>query len=425
MSDPKRLLPLATLACLAGTMLPVARAQEAGGSSDIIVTGARVGAAALNQSGSATGIDLSLKETPQSVSVIDRQRITDFQLTNVNDLLSTVAGVTVEREETDRTEYTSRGFDITNFQVDSIGLPLFYSIQNGALDTVLYDRVEVVRGANAIMTGIGNPSATVDYVRKRPTAKTQAEITIEAGSFGEYRGEGDVSGALNASGTLRGRLIGARDDYGSWLDHNHTDREVGAALLAWDITPNLTATLGYARADNQARGVLWGALPLVYSDGSRIPYARSASTTAPWTYWNNLDQTAFSELVWRLPGDWSVRGVYTYHQLDSDARLLYAYGAPDPSTGLGVTGTAGVYPSRYRQYMADAYASGSVMAFGRRHQLAFGVASGWSKNVQYEGVGESVIDYGDIRQLAHFDPDEPDFADLVKQADINDRLIRL
>lgn len=428
MPDPTPHLLRATAASvLACAVACGARAQDApaGGSSDIVVTAARAGAAALNRSGSATGIDLSLKETPQSVSVVDRQRIADFQLNNVNDLLGSVTGVTVERTETDRTEYTSRGFDITNFQVDSIGLPLFYNIQSGALDTVLYDRVEVVRGANAIMTGIGNPSATVDYVRKRPTAKTQAEITVSAGSFGEYRGEGDVSGALDAAGTLRGRLIGARDDYGSWLDHNHTDREVGAALLAWDITPKLTATVGYARSDNRARGVLWGALPLVYADGSRIDYPRSASTTAPWTYWNNLDQTAFAELVWRLPGDWSVRGVTTYHQLDSHARLLYAYGAPDPLTGEGVTGTAGIYPSRYRQYMADAYASGSFPAFGRRHQLAFGFASGWSKDVEYEATATDAVDYGDIRQLSHFDPAEPDFSALTKQADVNDRLFRL
>lgn len=181
MPDPTPHLLRATAASvLACAVACGARAQDApaGGSSDIVVTAARAGAAALNRSGSATGIDLSLKETPQSVSVVDRQRIADFQLNNVNDLLGSVTGVTVERTETDRTEYTSRGFDITNFQVDSIGLPLFYNIQSGALDTVLYDRVEVVRGANAIMTGIGNPSATVDYVRKRPTAKTQAEITV-------------------------------------------------------------------------------------------------------------------------------------------------------------------------------------------------------------------------------------------------------
>jgi outer membrane receptor for ferric coprogen and ferric-rhodotorulic acid len=85
-----------------------------------------------------------------------------------------VTGVNVEKVETDRTYYNSRGFDITNFQVDGIGLPLIWGIQFGDLDTVLFERVEVVRGANSMMTGTGNPSATVNYVRKRPTDTFQA-----------------------------------------------------------------------------------------------------------------------------------------------------------------------------------------------------------------------------------------------------------
>src|SRR5688572_27058625 len=74
------------------------------------------------------GLDLSLRETPQSVTVVSRRQMDDFRLTNVNDLLDLVPGVNVERVETDRTYYNARGFDITNFQVDGIGLPLLWGI---------------------------------------------------------------------------------------------------------------------------------------------------------------------------------------------------------------------------------------------------------------------------------------------------------
>ncbi len=129
----------------------------------VVVTGARTCTSAV------TGLDMSLRETPQSVTILNQARIRDFGLTSVNDLLAQVTGVNVEKVETDRTYYNSRGFDITNFQVDGVGLPLIWGIQFGDLDTVLFDRVEVVRGANSMMTGTGNPSATVNYVRKRPT----------------------------------------------------------------------------------------------------------------------------------------------------------------------------------------------------------------------------------------------------------------
>jgi len=63
-----------------------------------------------------------------------------------------------------------RGFEVSNFQIDGIGLPFATGDQLGDLDTVLYDRVEILRGANGLVTATGNPSATVNFVRKRPTA---------------------------------------------------------------------------------------------------------------------------------------------------------------------------------------------------------------------------------------------------------------
>lgn len=391
---------------------------------DIIVTGARARQTDLNESGSATGLDLSLRETPQSITVVDRQRIDDFALTTVNDLLEQTVGVTVQRNETDRTEYSSRGFDITNFQVDGIGLPLLGSV-DGDLDTILYERVEIVRGANAIMTGIGNPSATINYLRKRPTTAFQANASAYAGSFDMWRLEGDVSGPINASGTLRARAIGAHEDRNSYLDYNQVNRTVLGGFVALDITPDLTATVGYTRQENKADGILWGALPLVYSDGTRIPYKRSASTAAPWTYVDTVNQSAFGELTYKLGGDWSVRGVFTYNDNKTNAKRLYATGTPDPDTGIGIVGYSGIYPSRNRQYLIDGYASGSVELFGRRHQVAFGVSNGWLRGTEYEAETDTIIDYGDIRELSSFVPPEPEFNEILLQGRERNRLTRV
>src|SRR5579871_2932303 len=91
-----------------------AQADDAESRNEIIVTGA----AASQQSTSATGLPLSIANTPQAVTIVDSQQIADFKLTNVNDLLDQVPAVNVERGETDRTEYDSRGFQISNFQID-------------------------------------------------------------------------------------------------------------------------------------------------------------------------------------------------------------------------------------------------------------------------------------------------------------------
>ncbi|KQY35574.1 TonB-dependent receptor [Caulobacter sp. Root487D2Y] len=384
----------------------------------LVVTGARTRTSAV------TGLDMSLRETPQSVTILDQARIRDFGLTSVHDLLAQVTGVNVEKVETDRTYYNSRGFDITNFQVDGIGLPLIWGIQFGDLDTVLFDRVEVVRGANSMMTGAGNPSATVNYVRKRPTDGFQAAGALQYGSWEDYRLEADVAGPLNAAGTVRGRLIYANEDKGSYLDHHHVNRNVYSALLAWDVTPRLTATAGYSLQDNRSRGVLWGALPLNYSDGTPVDYPSSASTSADWTYWNVKDQTAFTELDYKFDNGWKIKATATYKRFDEKAKLLYAYDSPDPVTGLGVKGMSGIYPSKYRNYILDAYASGPFQLFGRTHQLVVGGQTSKSTGLEWENFSGDAIVYPDVRLWGSRQVAEPTYPGEYLASDQTDRLSR-
>jgi len=400
------------LLALPGTAFagPDSAADSDDQQNQIIVTGI-----ATQPSRSATGLTLTPRDTPQSITIIDQARIQDFQLTNVNDLLDQTVGINVERVESDRTYYNSRGFDITNFQVDGIGLPMPYGIQYGDLDTALFERVEAIRGANALMTGVGNPSATINYVRKRQTETLQARATVQAGSWNRWRAEADVSVPVTDTVAVRG--IYAHESRDSYLDYNHVNRNVYGLIADWKVTPQLTATVGYSRQDNDADGVLWGALPLTYTDGSRIPYARSATTSAPWTYWDTTDQRAFGELAYDLGKGWQAKGVFTYINNKQQAKLLYAYDAPNKATGLGIKGQVGRYPSETDQYLGDFTASGPLHLFGREHQLAFGVSSGRLDNRQWEGNGNSLVAYPTVPNLASAVVADPGTGPITLQAD--------
>ncbi len=413
------------LAFVALTATP-ALAEDAVADEDqvreaIVVTGAL--RSRDEQSSSATGLSLSPRETPQSVTIVDRQRIEDFALTNANDLLAQVVGINVEEVETDRTYFNARGFDVTSFQVDGIGLPLLWGIQFGDLDTALFERVEAVRGANAIMTGIGNPSATINYVRKRPTDTLQASALAQAGSWNHWRVEGDVSVPVTDSAAVR--AIYAHEEHGSWLDYNSVNRDVFGAIASWNVTPELNATVGYTRQENNADGVLWGALPLTYSDGARIPFPVSASTSADWTFWDVTDETAFAELTYAFGGGWQAKGVFTYKRFAENAKLLYAYGYPDRETGLGVGGMSGVYPSKYDRYLGDFYASGPVELFGREHELAFGVSTGKSDALEWENFSVDPIEYPSIHQWGQVQVAEPTYPGEYLAADYSDKLTRV
>lgn len=416
---------IASSLILSGLCLSTGQAladADASGKIETVTVTAQVN----SDTASATGLPLTLRQTPQSVTMIGRDRIDDFALTDTNELLDQVPGINVERVETDRTDYNSRGFGITSFQVDGIGLPEISDLQFGGTDTALWERVDVVRGANGLMTGVGNPSATINYIRKRPTPDLQASLTASVGSWDDKRLEADVSGPLTGDGDLQGRAIYAHEDRNSYLDYNHLNRNVYAGLLAWTITPRLTATVGYSLQQNNEGGVLWGALPLSYSDGAQIrDYPTSASTSASWTTWDTRDQTAFAELAYAIGDGWSAKGILTYRRFHYRAKLLYAYDYPDPVTGLGVEGVTGLYPSTYNQLLGDFYASGPFTLFGREHQLAFGVSTGTSSGREYEGQDPAdIVIYPDYRDWSHDAIPQPTFPTPILQSHTTDRLTR-
>jgi outer membrane receptor for ferric coprogen and ferric-rhodotorulic acid len=125
----------------------------------------------------ATGLDLEIADTPQSISVVTAEQMENFGADDINEALRLATGINVEEWETNRTNYMARGFEIKNTQVDGVGLPNNWGIVHGAMDSFGYEKLEVIRGANGLLTGVGNASGTINYVRNRPT-------NVAQGSFG-------------------------------------------------------------------------------------------------------------------------------------------------------------------------------------------------------------------------------------------------
>ncbi len=322
----------------------------------------------------ATKLNLSPRETPQTVSVTTRTKMDDFALNDINDVLENTNGVNVERVETDRTYFTARGFDITNFQVDGIGVPLTYGNVMGDLDTALFDKVEVLKGANGLMSGAGSPAATVNFVRKRPTEEFQASAKAGIGSWEYRRLDGDISGALNER--VRARLVVAGQDKHSYLDRYEQQRGLAYGVLEVDLTDSTLLTLGHSYQQNNADSPLWGSLPLFYTDGSRTDYSRSDSSAADWAYWNNEDNRSFVELTQELGNGWTAKAAYSHLEIESDSELFYINGTPEK--GVGVVN--GNFSSRYtfntKQDLVDLYANGPFQLAGREHELVAGTS--WS-----------------------------------------------
>ncbi|WP_457351657.1 TonB-dependent siderophore receptor [Roseateles sp. P5_D6] len=375
----KTALILSPLALAAGAALALQTPVEAAGA---ILPTVRVQAKAADDeksSSGATRLEMTLRETPQSVTVIGQQQIRDFGLTDVNKLLDLTPGVLVERVETDRTYFSARGFDIQNFQVDGLGLPFANGAQWGALDTAAFERVEVLRGATGLLAGTGNPSATVNFIRKRAASKAfAASAALTLGSWNQHRVEADVSGSLNGDGSLRGRFVLADEDKDSWLDRYSQHRSLGYGVLELDIGRNTLLTVGLNAQRSKADSPMWGALPMVDSTGKRIDYSRNTSSAADWAWWTNRDTEAFAELSHDLGGGWQARATASRRSRSTPSELFYVYGTPNPGgvPDSGLYAYPSAFDGKYVDSVADVYVSGPFSLFGREHQLMLGLNGG-------------------------------------------------
>jgi len=196
----------------------------------------------------ATRLVLTPRQTPQSISVVTRQAMDDFSLKSIDDVMRYTPGITVATYDSERTAYFSRGFAIQNFQYD--GIPILqdaqYSSGHTLTDTVMYDRVEILKGATGLLTGAGGSGGTINMVRKKPTSAFKGYIDLGAGSWDNYRSEIDISGPLTETGNVRGRAVAAYQDKHTFLDHYQRKTNVYYGSLEFDLSPDTLLTVGGA-----------------------------------------------------------------------------------------------------------------------------------------------------------------------------------
>lgn len=370
------------------------------GDTVIIVTGVQEGQTTedsgsytTHSTGAALGMPLKPREIPQAVTVITSQNMEDQNLTSLDTVLQSAPGVTRNYIDSERVRYSSRGFSVDNIMYDGVVSSLDNGI--GFIDTALYDRVEVVRGATGLLTGSGNPSASINLIRKRPKQDLAIGASGMVGSWENYRGTLDVSAPLTSNGSIRARAIGVYQDQKSYLDFYEQKKAIGYGVVEADLTDNTILTAGFEYQHSQPKGSSWGAAPLFYSDGSlTTDLRRSANLSPPWTYFDVESQTAFVNLSHEFANGWKFKSALTHSQLDSDAELFALTGVdptnprrnigfyPDRQTGfssVAVMGAGTKFSSKTKQDTIDLQSNGPIELFGREHQLVVGTTLSWMK----------------------------------------------
>ena len=337
----------------------------------------------IDRNAAATGLDLTPRETPQSLTIITREQIDDQAASTIADVLEYTTGLSVKRVDRARNLLSARGFDITNFQID--GLP--FATGNVGLEessTVIYDRVEVVRGSVGLLQGAGEPSASINMVRRRADAReATGTLTFEAASWDHISTTADVSTPLTSDGSVRARFAAEVYTQDAFIDRESSNGITLFGTISADVGLSTRVRMGASYQKTERNAVMWAQLPYWYADGTVADWSRSKTSAADWNQWDTAETSAFLTVEQDIATGWTLKGDVSYFQQTEDSKLIWMWGNPDRVTGLGMDALGYWYLSKPKQWNLNLQLKGNYQLFGRSQELVVGamynhLKSGWT-----------------------------------------------
>ncbi|MFD2643137.1 TonB-dependent siderophore receptor [Pseudomonas japonica] len=323
----------------------------------------------------------SLRQTPQSVTVVTRKLMDDKNLVSLDQVMAQTPGITRANRGYGNHHFSSRGFDLTDesYMVDGVPGQAFAYTGWMTPDMAVFDRVEVLRGAAGLLVGAGGPGGAVNLVRKRPTVDPHFSVTTRAGSWDNYRLDLDASGKLNAEGTLRGRMVASYEDRGYFTDVTKSKRPLLYGIVEGDLSDATTVAVGLRRQTSRTDGYSVLGLPN-NPDGSNPHLKRSTYLGQDWTKLQTRTDEVFADLSHRFNENWSGKLALS-HSESSYNRSAIEWGADDTLEYGSPTGPM-INDTSFHKFdstsnAVDGHLDGEFEAFGLSHQVTLG--GNWSK----------------------------------------------
>lgn len=275
----------------------------------------------------ATKTDTPLSETPQSVTVVTRDQIVDQGATNLQDALNYAAGVRSDAYGLDsRTDSVRVRGATPDVYLDGLRQAYGYYTSTTRTDPYTLERLEVLRGPSGMLFGAGTAAGVVNMVSKRPLQEAQREVGVQFGSFGRKQIQADLTGPLNADGSLSYRLIAVQRKSDTQVDYVPDDRSLIAPSLTW--RPNAATSLTLQglwqkdKSGSSSQFLPWEGTLLPNPNG-RLPGSRYIGE--PGDFYNSERKTFGWLFEHKFNDDWTVRQNFRYAQNENANQ--YHYGA--------------------------------------------------------------------------------------------------
>ena len=357
-------------------------------------------------SSAATGIRLTQRETPQSLSVVTEKQMDDQGLDTLQDVLKQTPGVfhsKMGNNVSGHSEFISRSQAIDSISVD--GAPKFLydgkAIRRGTnnLDSTLYEQVVVVRGASGLSNGgMGEPGGTVALERKKPTAKPAVSVEAGVGSWKHYRFVLDANHPLNADNSLRGRALLVSDHGGDYLPNTSRHNHTFYGILSYDLTPQTHWRVGTELHRFRNTGSSPFSYLTVAGDPNNNqpfePFAASprSNSSAKWAYGKENSAEIFTSINHEFENGWALNGNYSH-----------TYGKSDAVSGMA--GPFTIYPDYSAVFVAERDQAkytdqdfslnldGDYPLLGRKHEFNAGISYQYNKETPsyYEENEDGIV----------------------------------
>ncbi|QVQ26760.1 TonB-dependent siderophore receptor [Achromobacter deleyi] len=313
---------------------------------------------------------VSIRETPQSISVMTRQRIDDQALISVGDVLGQTTGMTVVAADNGEvSKVYARGFAVESMMIDGVALD-GYQQKYFNPNLAMYDRVEVIRGADGLFSGTGEPGGAINLVRKRPLAYSQVNLTTSAGSWDNYRAEVDATGPLAANGKLRGRGVVAYQDRDYFYGNADASSQFVYGILEADVAERTKVAIGGSY--EKRKTTPWQSGLPRSPDGADLGLPRRTVLNASWNNLESDHKEIFAQIEQGLGRDWKLKLDAQYINRKSYEESADGYGAVDPATGMGNRMDVWAFDFDNEVKALDLSLSGNFDLLGQTHQLLIG-----------------------------------------------------
>ncbi len=263
---------------------------------------------------------MSVQDTPFSINVVSSELMKNMQAQSSSDALKynpTVQSTTGNSLMTDY--YVIRGFTST----------VWSPYSNTALDGMRCyapiepiedkERIEVLSGSNSFLYGITSPGGMVNYVMKRPTDSSIANVTL--GNYGGSQAyvTGDFGGALGQSGKVSYRLNILQTDKGNTgVKHQTNKRSLVSGAIDWHVNPN---TLWSFDTSYFHRNLEYAQALFMIGSATKVPDALDGSKNwgAPYSFFNDNVVRYGTNVTSKINDTFTLRAGLRYSDIERES----------------------------------------------------------------------------------------------------------